>query len=246
LAHGYHTLHHWDQWLTHPFLGPHLLQTEQKILTTSLARCMGKQVLLIGVPQQISLFDATIIPCHTLLSPLLSRFKTTDLNMIESDFQELAIMTGSVDLVLLPHTLEFLDNPRRLLAEACRVVKPEGLIAICGFNPYSAWNLKKKWDGAKTTEWLGHFIRMHEVKHWLQLADFELEQHHTCMFRPPIKQEHLYQKLSFMEKLGAHCWPLLGGVYILIARAKVIPLTPIRWKWKQPLRNIRVSTPLSG
>ena len=50
---------------------------------------------------------------------------------------------GSIDLVILPHILECIDNPRQLLAEACRIIKPEGHIIICGFNPHSLWGLKK-------------------------------------------------------------------------------------------------------
>ena len=60
------------------------------------------------------------------------------------------------------------------------------------------------------------------------------------------KQKTVYQKLNFLEHVGKKCFANLGGIYILLARAKVIPLTPIKLKWKQPLNGIRISTTMPG
>lgn len=224
-------------------MGQYLLRAEQSLLTTLLKQHYGKHALLIGMPCQASLLQATHIPCHALINPLSHTLKastTTPLRwerVIDSDLHELPIQTGSVDLVLLAHTQEFIENPHQLLMEACRVVKPEGLIAIIGFNPFSLWNLRKFSE-------MGRFISAYKIKYWLKLADFELEQKKTILFRPPIRQESLYQKLACLEKIA--CLPGLGGVYILLARAKVVPLTPIRMQWKQPLTSMTISTSMTG
>jgi hypothetical protein len=244
LAHGYRTLQHWNQWLTQHNLGRSLLQAEGQQLSQWLNRHFGKHALLIGVPHQASLLNATSIPCHSILSPIMSKTHVT--NYMEGDLHELPILTGSIDLVMLPHTLEFVDNPRQLLAEACRIVKPEGLIMICGFNPYSMWGLKKLLTHQKAMLWSGNFIRSHEVKSWVRLADFELEKQTSILFRPPMNHPSIYDKLNILERIGRTCLPLLGGVYIILARAKVIPLTPIKLKWKQQLSGIRISTSISG
>ncbi len=243
MAHGYRTLQHWDHWLAHQFLGKSLLDAEEKLLAKLVERHFGKHALLLGVPHQADLLKATKIPCHSILSPVIVREKIP--GYIEGDFSELPIMSGSIDLVLLPHTLEFIDNPRQLLAEACRIVKPEGLIAISGFNPYSAWGLRKLLAKHKTVPWASNFIRSHKVKSWLHLADFEMEQHTSVLFRPPVSNQALYKKLHYLERLGSKCFPMFGGAYMLLARAKVIPLTPIRLKWKQQLSGIGMST-ISG
>lgn len=244
MAHGYHTLQYWEHWLAQQFLGSSLLAEEQQLLSRLLPRHFGKHALLIGVPHQYPLLKATPIPCHSLMSPLV--FKEKKFDSIEGELQELPILTGSIDLVMLPHTLEFVDNPRQLLAEACRIIKPEGLIVICGFNPYSAWGLKKMFTKHKNGPWSANFIHALKIKNWLQLADFELEQQSAMMFRPPVTRPALYERLHFLERFGSLCFPFLAGVYVIIARAKVIPLTPIRLKWKQQLSNIRISTTISG
>ena len=244
LAHSYRILQHWNQWLAQHFLGEHLLQAEQHLLTSMLKQHYGKHALLIGVPHQLPLLTSTVLPCHTLLSPLLAREKSA--SAIEGDLHELPILTGSMDLVMLPHTLECVDNPRQLLAEACRIIKPEGLIVIGGFNPYSLWGIKKAVTRKHVTPWEGNFIHAGKIKSWLKLADFELEEQCSTLFSPPVKTPNVYKKFQFLEKIGHKWCPLFGGVYILLARAKVIPLTPIKLKWKQQLSSIRIPSTISG
>lgn len=244
MAQGYRTFQHWNKWLSQHLMGENLLNAETGVLTSLLDKHYGKHVILIGVPHQSELLSATSIPCHSMLSPLYSRENT--LRSIESDFRELPILTGTIDLVMLPHTLELLDNPRQLLVEACRIVKPEGLIVIIGFNPLSAWGLYKVFTKKNEPPWIGNFIASRDIKNWLKLADFEMEQHRSILFRPPTKRQGLYKKLHFLEGVGKKFLPSLGGVYILLARAKVIPLTPIRWKWKQNLGAIKIKTSASG
>ena len=50
---------------------------------------------------------------------------------------ELPIATQSIDLVLLPHVLEFAEEPHAVLREVDRVMMPEGRLVIVGFNPWS-------------------------------------------------------------------------------------------------------------
>lgn len=240
MAHGYHTLQHWDHWLAHEFLGSRILEDESQIFAQLLQAQFGKHALLIGVPHQAPLLKSLRIPCHYITSPLAKH--TSKIQYFEADFNELPILTASVDVVMLPHTLEFVDNPRKLLAEACRIVKPEGVIVICGFNPYSFWGLKKKFSTHKKSPWLGNLIPVQKIKIWLKLIDFHLEQQKTIFYRPPLKQTVLFERLHVFEKIGTTCFPLMGGVYILLARAKVIPLTPIRLRWKQQVSSIRLST----
>jgi SAM-dependent methyltransferase len=253
LAHGYRTLQHWDHWLAQQFLGQELLEVEKQVLARLLSAHFGKHALLIGVSYQQVLLPTTTLSYQTLLTPLihLPINQGKNIHLIEGDLKELPLLTGSVDLVMLPHTLEFIDNPRQLLAEACRVIKPEGLIVITGFNPFSLWGLKKiglhyKKTTPAMTPWGLNFIRSTKIKHWLALADFKMEKQTSALFRPPVTHAAAYKKLRFMEQMGKLCFPACGGVYFLLARAKVRPLTPIKLKWKQQLSSISISTTISG
>lgn len=221
----------WEHWLMQP-LGSYLLEAEKRFLHSFVSDCYGKHALLIGVPRQNILLKTAVIPHQVLVSPLINKNK--GMFFVESEFVELAFATASIDLVILPHTLEYIDNPQHVLSEACRIVKPDGYIIILGFNPYSLWGLKKYWIGDHHSPWSGNFLPLMTIKKWLALADFELVKQSKTLYRPPL-QHHLmlYKKLKFLEWLGHKFWSPLGGVYGLMAKAKVIPLTPIKLNWKQ-------------
>ena len=50
---------------------------------------------------------------------------------------ELPFDSASIDLVVLPHVLEFSPQPHQVLREVERVLVPEGSVVVNGFNPYS-------------------------------------------------------------------------------------------------------------
>lgn len=246
LAYSYRKLQHWNQWLAQDSLGQYLLSTEGRKLSFLLKNHFGKHALLVGVPKQNVLLKSTNIPLHYLIGPLNHHQQET-VNHVEADLHELSILTGSIDLALLPHTLELVDNPRQLLTEVCRIVKPEGLVAICGFNPLSLWGIKKIIAKHKQeTPWSGNFISSNLIKKWLLLADFQVEKYSKILFVPPITNPLTIKKMEWLEFVGNLCFPFFGGVYIVLARAKVAPLTPIRLKWKQQLSGIRISPTISG
>lgn len=244
MKHSYRTLQHWNQWLAQDFLGKQLMHAEQASLTKLLNQHFGKHALLIGVSNQYDLLKAATMPRQSLLSPLIHDQR--GINYIEAELNELPLLSGSLDLVILPHTLEFIDNPRQLLAEACRVIKPEGLIVVCGFNPYSTWGVKKFFAKENVAPWTGNFIQSGKIKNWLQLVDFQIENQISTLFTPPVAKPAWYKKFNFLETMGSKWCSLLGGTYIIAARAKVIPLTPIKMKWKQQFSGLRLPTTITG
>ena len=56
---------------------------------------------------------------------------------------QLPLASQSVDLVVLPHVLEFHAEPHEMLREADRVMMPEGQLVISGFNTASLWGLRQ-------------------------------------------------------------------------------------------------------
>lgn len=243
MAHSYRTLQQWNHWLHRPHLGAALLKAEASVLERALAKHYGKHAVLIGVPNQADLFHATTQSLHTIVGPMVSH--TAFASSVESHLHELPFLSGSIDLVLLPHTLEHVENPRQLLAEACRIIKPEGLIVVTAFNPYSLWGVAKKMAKEQTAPWCGHFIPAHKIENWLRLADFEIEQRQGYFYRPPLTEKRWFDRLQWLEKIH-YLFPSLGGVNTIVARAKVTPLTPIRMKWKQQLSGIRLPASISS
>src|ERR1043165_10109604 len=56
---------------------------------------------------------------------------------------QLPLASQSVDLVVLPHVLEFHPHPHEVLREVERVLMPEGHVVISGFNSGSLWRMRQ-------------------------------------------------------------------------------------------------------
>lgn len=149
----------------------------------------------------------------------------------------LPIQAGSVDVLVLPHVLEFARSPHAVLREAERVLIPEGHLVILGFNPWSLfglWRFAGGWRG--NVPWRGRFVGLPRLRDWLALLGFDVERVERLSFRPPLRRERLYAKLEFIERLGAHFWPIFGNVSFVLARKRVIAVRPIRANWARRRR----------
>src|ERR1043165_5563951 len=62
---------------------------------------------------------------------------------LAADPLQLPLASQSVDLVVLPHVLEFHESPHEVLREAERVLMPEGHVVISGFNTASLWRMRQ-------------------------------------------------------------------------------------------------------
>jgi SAM-dependent methyltransferase len=145
----------------------------------------------------------------------------------------LPIGADCVDVVLLPHTLEFAHDPHNVLREAERVLVPEGHVVILAFNPWSLWGLWRlvlKRRGH--APWRSRFFSVTRIKDWLALLGFDTVQTRHYFFRPPIGHAGFMHRLQFLERLGGRWWPVLGGACQIVARKRVSTLTPIKPRWK--------------
>lgn len=41
------------------------------------------------------------------------------------------------------------------------------------------------------------------------------------------------ERLSFLDKMGDRWWPLMAGVYLVVAKKRVAGMTPLRVEWKR-------------
>jgi SAM-dependent methyltransferase len=89
---------------------------------------------------------------------------------------KLPIQSETVDLVLLPHLLEFDANRFQTMREIERILKPEGEVVILNFNPLNIWvRLQFLWDKKLSDSWRGYFISRSRITDWLKLLNFQLK-----------------------------------------------------------------------
>lgn len=137
---------------------------------------------------------------------------------IFADLHYLPFATNSLDLVVLPHTLEFDTHPHQVLREVERVLVPEGQVIITGFNPLSLWGLKRKITRQNAVPpWRGNYLSVPRLKDWLALLGFEMQAGAFGCYAPAVTQEKWLHRFRFMEAAGDRWWPIAGAVYIVQA-----------------------------
>ena len=148
---------------------------------------------------------------------------------------ELPFESGSLDMVVMPHVLEFNENPHQILREVERVLMPEGHVLIAGFNPRSLWGMRRVLGSKTGYPWRGSFISLPRLKDWLALLGFEIVSGRFACYAPPLLNPKLIQRLHFMEPAGDRWWAVCGGIYFLQAIKRVPGMRPIKPSWNDGL-----------
>lgn len=171
--------------------------------------------------------------------------KYDGLSTINSDYHFLPFRENSVDLVIIPHVLEFIENPQSFLSEIQRILIPQGRVVIFGFNPTSLWGIARLLNNKKQFPWCGHFHGITHLRYWLHQSDFYEEQMQIFFFSLPSQSSKRRHQWRFLEALGRMSFPWLGGLYMLTAHKQVSTLTPLKIKNKKlpltPPKKIMVS-----
>lgn len=223
-------------WYNRP-AGQLLLEQERVRLDGILPTLFGYHIVQIGCLLGNDLLASSRISHHVLLDPDGAGAET--LRPCAFAYPDaMPIASDSVDVVLLPHTLEFERDPHQILREADRILIPEGYLVVLGFNPWSLWGLWRLLRGRKGhAPWCGDFLSLPRVKDWVALLGFDVVKTERYFFRPPLKNRAIMHKLGFMEPLGRRLWPRMAGAYILVAQKRVTTVTPIKPRW-QPRRSM--------
>lgn len=160
---------------------------------------------------------------------------------LKCEYDALPFPSQSLDLLVMPHTLELSRDPHLALREAERVLVPEGRLMITAFNPASWWALR----GARPAEkslgleagvsvqcsgapgpsaaWpiRAQMLGFRRLRDWLRLLSFEVEAARFGRFGPRVETAVWQQRWSWVEPVGQRWWPVLGAVYGLTAVKRV-------------------------
>ena len=199
---------------------------EQSKIDTLVTDLFGYNALQLGLPQRNFLAHNRI--------PLRQIAGETGKVDVLCDLRELPFSANSIDLVVMPHILEFHDDPHQILREVERILIPDGQLVVTGFNPLSLWGLCRRFSSC-SNEFPGHgsFISVLRLRDWLNLLSFEVDRGNFGCYAPPFQQEQWLQRCHFMEAAGDRWWSFAGGVYLLRAVKRVRGMRLVLPGWKQ-------------
>ena len=213
-----------NDWFGGP-LGVRVLREEAALATLALDTVFGFELLQVGAwgPAR-HLLSGARTQHTTLLAPELTPGVT-----LCAPLDTLPFRSDSIDAILLPHTLELVEDPYAVLREAERVLTGEGCLMICGFNPFSGWGARRVFG-----HYFGrpafppHTQRMlseRRLRDWGAWLGFAVDSVHGYLGVLPLKGG-----LSEVHPRRA----LTAGAYLLKARKRVSTLTLVR-----PRRRVR-------
>jgi SAM-dependent methyltransferase len=150
-----------------------------------------------------------------------------------ADLTSLPFSSDSIDAVLLPHTLELVEDPYAVLREAERVLCAEGCLIICGFNPWSGWGVRRLFArGFRRSLFPPETRRLlaeKRLRDWVALLDFEVVDVYGYLGALPVagRRRPAPDEPSHEAPYRPRA-ALMAGGYFLKARKRVQTLTLIR------------------
>ncbi|QTD44204.1 class I SAM-dependent methyltransferase [Ottowia testudinis] len=258
-------LHDWFQ--TAP--GQYVLAWERAQFDTALADVFGYHALQVGLAG-IDALAANRMPHRWLAmagSPGMSPQELAALShqpvaaegepapqtrlALVTDSTALPFAEASLDLVVLPHTLELSADPHATLREVQRVLVHEGRVAIAGLNPASLWGLRQyrahllrgAGQGQLYLPDAGEFIGHWRLRDWLRLLQFELESLSFGCYAPAVRSARSLARFGWMDRAGPRWWPIFGAAYVMVAvkRSHGAKLVGATWKTAPVPANAPVS-----
>ncbi|GAB4392905.1 MAG: class I SAM-dependent methyltransferase [Gammaproteobacteria bacterium] len=214
-------------WYQQP-LGNAVRQAEQEQLMHVLPSLFGLNIVQLGLPSQPQWLDPSPVNTKIIALP----YTDTNAQLI-TDVDQIALDTDSIDVVLLPHILEAVDQPISVLADIQRILIPEGHLIILGFNPWSLWGISHALLGKRRLfSWHERYISLAKLRQNLINLDFTMRLIAPYFYRPALTHPRLLRTSFFLEKVGQFVWPYPGGGYIVVAQKHVIGRTPLKQRWR--------------
>lgn len=239
----------WREWLKTP-AGAYMLAWEQLKIDDVVADIFGYHALQLGMSELKGL-QTNRMPHQWLALPESDTLQASETFDFAAHSVALPFQADSLDLLVMPHSLELSLDAHASLREAERVLVPEGHLVITGINPTSLWGWRhlrsgwyQRWGyvGLKAPP-CGELIAYWRLRDWLRLLGFEVKLSQFGCWRPALEKSNWFHRWSWLDRLGPKWWPILGGTYIIVAVKKVPGgrIMGARWKSRRLQPNAAVT-----
>ncbi len=244
-----------QDWLATP-AGRYLLDLEQLRIDAAVSDAFGFHALQLGIPA-LDALRSNRMP-HRWLADQQTRSDAPLRCAVLTDFSALPFPAASLDLLVLPHTLESSVDPHATLREVERVLVPEGRVVICGLNPVSLWTLRQglgkllrrvglrgQWGPLylpQAEEVIGHW----RLRDWLRLLSFDTGRVQFGCYVPPVRSAKWLLRWGFMERWGARWWPVFGACYVVVGVKRVRGMRVLTPAWKPKPQRAAQTAPVAS
>lgn len=212
-----------------------LLRQERHLLDKELSHLFGYFALQLGQVAEQDLLSASRVKTKLLLDNAPVFKGEAELALADLDF--LPIQNDSVDVVLLPHTLEAVSDPYHLVRQVDATLMPEGHLIITGFNAWGCALLRARFGRSRQAFKQAHFIKMHRLIDWLNLLGYDIQVAQygpiSCSGKRQNAIDSWFWAAVERFERGLARWGVhLGNVYIVVAKKRVVTPKPVGLDWR--------------
>lgn len=184
------------------------LAWEQQVYATLCEGAFGYYAL------NFSLNGLDALRGSTVQHPMHTR---KDLNFDPLDWP---VQNDTLDLIVLPHVLEFSADPHGVLREAARCLRPGGAVALTAFNPRSVLAVRAQAAGlGSARDW----ISRRRLIDWMRLLNLHPDRGAFGQWRPPSAQPQGFARWRWLDDAGEQWWPQMANIYALRAIKRLSP-----------------------
>ena len=124
----------------------------------------------------------------------------------------LPIQPSTIDIIVLSHILELVEKPEKVVEEAWRVLKPNGVLISIVPRRAGLWT---RYDNSPFG--YGRSFSKNQLSYLLD-SFFYSESSFYYLYTPPWKNFFNYRLSSFFEKLGPLTIPFLSGLKMQVSK----------------------------
>ena len=212
-------------WLKTP-LGEVVLARESALIAAALENVFGLQAVQVGAWGGDELF---LRHCRSRRCALVAPYPGDGVDIV-ARASALGLASDSVDVMVLPHTLELDEHPHETLREVQRILVGDGHVVLLGFHPLSSWGLCQR---ARRSPSAGGAISQRRLLDWLTLLGLDPVDRRSYLFTPPINHHAVARRAPRVEQFGERYLSFLGGAYMVVAKKRVYTRLPLRPSWYQ-------------
>jgi SAM-dependent methyltransferase len=218
------------EWFEGP-LGARVLREEAVLAHFALDDVFGFELLQVGGwgPAR-HLLDGARTQHVTLVAPEAGSGVT-----LCAPLDSLPFPSDSIDAIVLPHTLELVEDPYAVLREAERVLCAEGCLTICGFNPFSGWGARRMFaryfGRPEFPPQTRRLLSERRLRDWVALLGLDVGAVYGYLGLLPMSRG--LRKVGEGQQRDADYRPraaMTAGAYLLKAHKRVPTMTLVRPK----------------
>ena len=221
-----------SQWMQGPS-GMNLLRAEVERVHAAVGNLFGYHCLQVGDLGGANLLSTSRILGRTVVD-IDGGVRRCPYPLVSGAATSLPIDSHAVDVVILPHVLEFESRPHVALREASRVLVPEGSLVILSFNPVSPIGLRRAFKfRAEVAPWCGTYFGAGRLRDWLTLLGFDVVDQRACFASGYGVVPRRRERRALVEWMP----PAIASARLILAKKRVNATLLVRSRWK-PRRRL--------